>query len=426
MSSTSAREYSHFHDTSTNSYDTIILGAGAAGLLCASTAAQRGQRVLVLEKSNKVGKKILMSGGGRCNFTNYFIEADNFISGNPHFCKSALNRFTQWDFIAMVERHGIDYEEHKHGQLFCQHSAKDILAMLLNECDRAGVIIKTHCEVSEIETLLSENLSESENPDNRYRVNFLEKGTSTIVDSDSLVVATGALSIPTLGGSGMGYKIAENFGLSIIERRAGLVPFMFSDTTKPLCERLSGLALDINVSCRKESFRENLLFTHRGISGPAILQISNYWLPGDPIAIDLLPTLDASAWLLQAKAEQGKSRLKTLLQQQLPNALASELVSLWWPEYGDKHLAELTDKQMTSIGKQLNNWCLKPSATEGYRTAEVTLGGVDTADISSKTMEVKQQPGLFFVGEVLDVTGHLGGYNFQWAWSSGYAAGLFV
>ncbi len=426
MSSTPAHKYSRAHKASPNNYDTIILGAGAAGLLCASTAAQRGQRVLVLEKSNKVGKKILMSGGGRCNFTNYFIEADNFISNNPHFCKSALNRFTQWDFIAMVERHGIDYEERKHGQLFCQYSAKDILAMLLNECDTAGAVIKTHCEVGEIETLSSDNVLENEKPDNRYRVNFLENGTSIVVDCRSLVIATGALSIPTLGGSGMGYSTAEAFGLSLVERRAGLVPFMFSDAIKPLCERLTGLALDINVSCNKKSFRENLLFTHRGISGPAILQISNYWFPGDTIEIDLLPALDASEWLLQTKVDQGKGRLKTVLQQQLPNALVGELVNLWWSEYSDKRLAELTDWQLIAIGKQLNNWCLKPSATEGYRTAEVTLGGVDTAGISSKTMEVKQQPGLFFIGEVLDVTGHLGGYNFQWAWSSGYAAGLYV
>ncbi|HDZ55026.1 MAG TPA: NAD(P)/FAD-dependent oxidoreductase [Pseudomonas xinjiangensis] len=399
-------------------YDVIILGAGASGLLCAFTAAQRGRRVLVLERANKVGKKILMSGGGRCNFTNNLVEPDNFISQNPHFCKSALKRYTQWDFIELVERHGIDYEERKHSQLFCKDSAKDIVAMLLAECEWAGADIRTHCEVESIATQTGSA--------SRYRIQMQQNGQPCTLECSSLVVATGALSVPTLGGSGIGYDIARQFGLPLIERQAGLVPFMFSDAMKPFCERLSGLALEIEVSCGGRAFTENMLFTHRGISGPAILQISNYWGPGDEVAIDLLPGVDAANWLLQTKQQLPKSRLKTVLTQRLAKALVSELQVLWWADQEDTALAEFTDRKLSVIGEQLNRWLLKPSATEGYRTAEVTLGGVATDSISSKTMEAKTQPGLYFIGEVLDVTGHLGGFNFQWAWSSGFTAGLVV
>ncbi|MBV1882530.1 MAG: NAD(P)/FAD-dependent oxidoreductase [Pseudomonadales bacterium] len=395
--------------------------------MCALTAAQRGRRVIVLEKSNKVGKKILMSGGGRCNFTNYVVESDNFISNNPHFCKSALNGFTQWDFLAMVDQHEIEYEERKHSQLFCVNSAKDILAMLLRECDKAGVTIQAHCDVRSIENLTgrSEIMAESENR-NRYKVAYSKKSTVITLESESVVVATGALSIPTLGGSGKGYDIANQFGLTVVERRAGLVPFMFSDATLSMCERLSGVAIEVDVSCQGHQFTENLLFTHRGMSGPATLQISNYWRPGDEVLIDLLPNRDATEWLLEAKSQHGKSLLKTQLNKILPNALVAELQSCWWSESGNSPLAEFKDKQLQEIGKSLNRWVVKPSATEGYRTAEVTLGGVDTDGVSSKTMEVKQQQGLYFVGEVLDVTGHLGGFNFQWAWSSGYCAGSYA
>ena len=417
-------------------YDVIILGAGAAGLMCAVTAAQRGRRVLLLEVANKIGKKILMSGGGRCNFTNTIVEPEDFISGNPHFCKSALSGYTQWDFIALVERHGIEYEERKHGQLFCKHSAKDILVMLLEECDGAGVEIKTHCELGDIEAmdLRSDCNIQSDSSENRYRLKLIharelasgERLSSLSLDCQSLVVATGALSIPTLGGSGLGYEIAQQFSLSITDKQAGLVPFMFSDHLKPICERLSGIALEVQVSCNGQVFTENLLFTHRGISGPVILQVSNYWSPGDEIFIDLLPNLDARQWLVEAKQKHGKSGLKSLLNDKLAKALVNELQQLWWPEFADIPLAQFSDKQLTIIGNKLNHWGLKPSATEGYRTAEVTRGGVDTDGISSKTMEAKQQAGLYFIGEVLDVTGHLGGFNFQWAWSSGYSAGLFV
>ena len=408
----------------TGNYDVIILGGGAAGLLCAATAAARGRRVLVLEKANKVGKKILMSGGGRCNFTNYSIEPENYISDNPHFCKSALSRYTQWDFIALVERYGIAFEERKHGQLFCQDSAKDILAMLLSECGQAGVEIETRCLVTAVKALNVEAAAVSKDSGLNYQLDIDGKNQSLYCHS--LVVASGALSIPTLGGSGIGYDIARQFDLPVTECRAGLVPFMFSDFMKPICERLSGLALEVTVSAAGQTFTENLLFTHRGLSGPVILQISNYWHPGDAINIDLLPELNAPQCLLAAKQQQGKSRLNTVLNKYLAKALVNELQALWWPQLAASPLAEFSDQHLKSIGQQLNSWSLKPSASEGYRTAEVTLGGVDSQSISSKTMEAKQQPGLYFIGEVLDVSGHLGGFNFQWAWSSGYSAGLWV
>ncbi|MFT4886504.1 MAG: putative Rossmann fold flavoprotein [Pseudohongiellaceae bacterium] len=404
----------------------IVLGGGAAGLMCALTAAKRGRQVLVLETANKIGKKILMSGGGRCNFTNLSIEPENFLSANPHFCKSALKLYTQWDFIKLVEQHGIDYEERKHQQLFCKGSAKQILEMLRSECEQAGVRIWTHCEINSIVALKSS----AETNDNRYKLNFSRGKADAAVDHsfsvESLVVATGALSIPSLGGSDMGYDIAKQFSLKLTERSAGLVPFMFSDSFKPVCERLSGLSVEVEVSCNGQSFSESLLFTHRGISGPAILQISSYWRPGESISLNLLPDIVAEEWLCEAKHAKGKSLLKTVLQHKLGKALVAELQNLYWPNQAEKILAEFTDQQLKDIGRQLNQWQLKPSATEGYRTAEVTLGGVDTDGISSKTMEAKHQPGLFFIGEVLDVSGHLGGFNFQWAWSSGTAAGLYV
>lgn len=406
--------------------DVIVLGGGAAGLMCALTAAKRGREVLVLERSNKIGKKILMSGGGRCNFTNYSIEPENFLSDNPHFCKSALRRYTQWDFIEMVEQHGIDYEERKHQQLFCKASAKQILAMLQSECEQAGVTIRSHCEINRVAALQSP----AESQQDRYQLEIslgknAPKQNHTLA-CHSLVVATGALSIPSLGGSGMGYDIARQFSLELTERRAGLVPFMFSDDFKSICGRLSGLSAEIEISCNGQAFSENMLFTHRGISGPAILQISSYWRPGDSISINLLPGIVAQDWLCEMKLAKGKSLLKTVLQQKLSKALLAELQSLWWPEQADKSLADFTDQQLKTVGKRLNGWSLRPSATEGYRTAEVTLGGVDTDGISSKTMEAKRQPGLYFIGEVLDVSGHLGGFNFQWAWSSGHAAGQYA
>ena len=410
--------------TESNHYDVIVLGAGAAGFLCAMTAAKRGRSVLLLEKSNKVGKKILMSGGGRCNFTNLYVEPGNYVSANPHFCIAALSRFTAWDFISMVEQHAIEYEERKHGQLFCVRSARDILGMLLDECDRSGVVTETHVEVDKVEALAGEYGARFS-----LRLNQSRKEGDTTAFSmtcRSLVIATGALSIPTLGGSGIGYEIAEQFGLQVLPKRAGLVPLLFTDTLKAFCDRLSGTSLEVELSCNGQSFTESMLFTHRGISGPVVLQISNYWHAGDEMQVDLLPGTLAADWLVDMKTHHGASLLRTVLTQKLPRSLVKELASLWWPESANLALAEFSDTALCQIGNKLKRWQLKPSATEGYRTAEVTLGGVDTNGISSKTMETSNQPGLFFIGEVLDVSGHLGGFNFQWAWASGHAAGLFV
>lgn len=397
----------------------LILGGGAAGLMCAITAGQRGRRVLVLERANKSGKKILMSGGGRCNFTNLNITPENFLSANPHFFKSALSRYTQWDFIALVEKHGIAYHEKTLGQLFCDGSAKQILAMLLKECEQAGVEIKTHCEVSQINPVKGENSSSFNIVSNQG--NF---------SADSLVVATGGLSIPTLGGSGFGYCIAEQFGLNLLPRRAGLVPFTFTDTFQDMFSRLAGVSVLVGVTAGGQGFIENMLFTHRGLSGPAILQSSSYWQQGQVITIDLLPNENAVVLLEAFKQTQVRTKnnslLRTFLMQYLPKKLVHELETLWWPELANTPVVEIANKTLASIARQLNSWTLKPAATEGYRTAEVTLGGVDTDQLSSRTMECKQQPGLYFIGEVVDVTGHLGGFNFQWAWSSAYVAGLVV
>lgn len=421
-----------------NHFDVIIVGGGASGLMCALTAGKRGRRVLLLESSNKVGKKILMSGGGRCNFTNLTIEPDCFISENPHFCISALNRYTQWDFITLVEKHHIPYHERKHGQLFCNESAKDILAMLLAECEAVKVNIKTQCSVTKIslpeapgnrsETTSSSTTANSNdkhhNEDSQRRFHLqCDKGEFT---AHSLVIASGGLSIPTLGGSGFGYETARRFGLKVLPTRAGLVPFTFSDSFKAVSERLSGLAVDVDLQNARQSFQENVLFTHRGLSGPAVLQLSNYWLPGESISLDLLPGEDLAALLKARKKSHPKSLLRTLLGERLAKGLIQELQALFWPTHAETVMAEIPDAVLEQVARQLQAWSLKPSGTEGYRTAEVTLGGVDTDELSSKTMESKRQPGLYFIGEVVDVTGWLGGYNFQWAWSSGAAAGGYV
>lgn len=398
--------------------DVVIIGGGASGLMCAMAAGQRGRRVLVLDSSNKIGKKILMSGGGRCNFTNLQVEAEHFISENAHFCVSALNRYTQWDFIALVEKHGIAYHERKHGQLFCDDSAKAILAMLVNECEAVGVRIRTHASVTEI-TATSQG----------FTVHLGQEH----IRCESLVVATGGLSIPTLGASGFGYEIARQFGHDVLPTRAGLVPMTFSDGMKAVTERLSGIALDTVVSCHDEapSFHENMLFTHRGMSGPSVLQASNYWQPGQSITIDLLPTshwgdMALSDWLIAQKRTQAKVLLRTVLAPFLVKALVLELQTLLWPAEAEKPMADWSDAALKRVATALNHWTLRPSGTEGYRTAEVTLGGVSTHEVSSRTMESQRQAGLYFIGEVLDVTGWLGGYNFQWAWASGHAAGQFA
>ena len=405
-------------------YDVVVLGAGAAGLMAAITAASRKKSVLVIERSNKVGKKILMSGGGRCNFTNTDLEFDNFLSNNQHFCKSALSRYTAWDFIELVKKHEIEFEEKKHNQLFCIHSAKDIVNMLLKECEINKVKIIKNSEISSVIDIDNEAKL---NP-KKYRIEVHEKNTeeelTLKIDCKSLIVATGALSVPTLGGSDFGYKLAEQYNMPVIGLSAGLVPFMFSDSLKPFCEKLSGISLDAEVKCINKSFRENILFTHRGLSGPAILQISNYWKPGQEININLLPEINLSKELLAEKRLNNKSLIRTYLSSLLSKSLVVELQEQLWKEVAENSLNDISDKKLISIGVALNQWRVKPSSTEGYRTAEVTLGGVDTDYINSQTMEVNNQQGLYFIGEVLDVTGHLGGFNFQWAWSSGYCAGL--
>jgi len=395
-----------------NRYDVIVIGGGAAGLFCALTAGQRGRSVLVLDSSNKVGKKILMSGGGGCNFTNLDITPENYLSNNPHFCISALNRYNQWQFIDLVEHHQIPYHEKSHGELFCDNSSKDILKMLLDECAAAQVVIRTKAIVSQIEPIEEGGFS-------------LSVAGQTI-HCQSLVVASGGLSIPTLGASGFGYDIAEQFGLNVLPRSAGLVPFTFSDWVKDISETNSGLSLDVEMSVNGMSFRENLLFTHRGISGPAALQLSSYWKPGQFISINLLPDHDAQTLLLGYKQSHPKSLLRNLIGPLLSKGFTQSLQARYWPQYAETPIAEIANTVLVSLANHLSNWQLKPSGTEGYRTAEVTLCGVDTDHISSKTMECKSQSGLYFVGEVLDVTGHLGGYNFQWAWASGYAAGCYV
>ncbi len=393
-----------------NTWDVIVIGAGAAGLMCAAVAGRRGHRVLVLERANKPGKKILMSGGGRCNFTNLYTEPDNFLSENPHFCKSALSRYTQWDFIELVNKHGIAYHEKTLGQLFCDDRSQDILDLLLAEASDGGVTIKTRCEILEIET------------DDGFR---LETSLGTFA-ARALVVASGGLSVPTLGGSDIGYRLARQFGHEIVPLRAALVPFTFTDGFRLLSESLSGVSVPVQVKAGGKSFRENILFTHRGLSGPAVLQVSSYWREGQEVHIDLLPDTDVAKWLLIMKSQQPRALLRTLLARELPRKLVQELQALWWSERAETPLAEWPDKQLLAVAEQLNSWQLKPSGTEGYRTAEVTLGGVNTREISSKTMESQLQPGLYFIGEVLDITGHLGGFNFQWAWASGVAAGQSV
>ena len=393
-------------------YDVVVIGGGAAGLFCALTAGQRGRSVLVLDSSNKVGKKILMSGGGGCNFTNLDITSENYLSQNPHFCISALNRYNQWQFIDLVERHNIPYHEKSHGELFCDNSSKDILKMLLDECTAAQVVIRTKSIISQIA------------PVEEGGFNLSVAGQK--LHCQSLVVASGGLSIPTLGASGFGYDIAEQFGLQLLPRSAGLVPFTFSDWVKDISETNSGLSVDVEMSVNGISFRENLLFTHRGISGPAALQLSSYWQPGQFISVNLLPGQDALALLLGYKQSNPKSLLRNLIAPLLSKGLTQSLQKRYWPQHAETPIAEIANATLETLADHLSNWQLKPSGTEGYRTAEVTLCGVNTDYISSKTMECKTQPDLYFIGEVLDVTGHLGGYNFQWAWASGYAAGSYA
>ena len=389
--------------------DVIVLGAGAAGLFCAAQAGKRGRNVMVLDHAKRLGGKILMSGGGRCNFTNMYASHENFLSDNPHFCKSALSRYTQWDFIGLVAEYGIAYHEKTLGQLFCDDSAKDILNMLLSECQKANVTVTNQCEILSIEKTES-----------GYTLNTA-KGQ---YQCESLVIATGGLSMPKLGASPFGYKVAEQFGLNVKPTRAGLVPFTLHEQDKKVLSELSGISLDASASCNNTSFNENILFTHRGLSGPAVLQISSFWEPGQTVEFDLFPNGDLLADLQQTLQNQPDVQLSTALGNHYPKRYVQAALSYLGIE--NKPLKQYQGKQLDQAAQAFHQWQLKPNGTEGYRTAEVTLGGVNTDQLSSKTMMAKDVEGLYFIGEVVDVTGWLGGFNFQWAWSSGWVAGQVV
>lgn len=388
----------------------IIIGAGAAGLMCAIEAGKRGRKVIIVDHANKPGKKILMSGGGRCNFTNYHIHPDKYLSHNPHFCKSALNRYTQWDFIGLVKKHAIPFHEKKLGQLFCDGKAKEIVDMLLAECVQVGV--KIH---------LNESIESLKKANNGL---FEVKTDQDCYQTQSLVIATGGLSIPTMGATPFGYKIAEQFGLAVWPIRAGLVPFTLHPEDKNKLSVLSGVACDSIVLANAQTFKENILFTHRGLSGPAILQISNYWQPGDNLTINLLPEICLEAHLKQAQKQKPNSILKEIIAHLLPKRMVGILLENY--PLANHVLQNISHREFEKIAAIFHTFQIKPNGTEGYRTAEVTIGGVDTNELSSKTFEANKVKGLYFIGEVVDVTGWLGGYNFQWAWSSGWAAGQYV
>jgi len=388
-------------------FDAIILGAGAAGLMCAIAAGQRGKKVLLLDRAERAGAKILISGGGRCNFTNLEVMPERFLSGNPHFCKSALSRYTQHDFIAMVERHRIAYHEKTLGQLFCNGSAREIVSMLLEECASVGVEVRTGCRITDV----------------THAGRFdLDTGLGAFA-APVLVLACGGLSIPKMGATSFAYDLARRFGLAIVQPRPGLVPMRVEGETLKQSRALSGVSLDAIVSCRGAGFRENILFTHRGLSGPAILQASSYWLPGDSLEIDLMPEHDADRFVLDRKRTRPRAELKTILAEVLPNRLAESIAEAG--SHGGP-IANLTDRRILEMAARLKRWQVWPSETEGWDKAEVTVGGIDTAGLSSRTMEARGVPGLYCIGEAVDVTGWLGGYNFQWAWSSGWCAGQAI
>jgi len=388
-----------------NSVDVLVIGAGAAGMMCAIEAGRRGRSVLIIDHASKPGEKIRISGGGRCNFTNIHASPKNFISQNPHFCISALSRYTQRDFIALVERYGIAHHEKTLGQLFCDGSSTQIIDMLLSEMNKQGAALRLATRAERIDKI-----------DGGFAVQL----TDGTIRCQSLVVASGGKSIPKMGATGFGYEVAAQFGVRVVETRPALVPLTFDQNTLERLKPLSGNAVDAVVSCGKTKFSEAMLFTHRGVSGPSILQISSYWREGDEIAISMAPGIDIFETLRTARAQNGKQALQTALSVHLPKKLAQSIAE----ELGmTGHLADFSDKQLRIAEGRVNGWRVKPAGSEGYRTAEVTLGGVDTRDLDSKTMAAKAVPGLYFIGEVVDVTGWLGGYNFQWAWSSGWCAG---
>ena len=390
---------------SLNSYDVIILGAGAAGLMCAGIAGKRGRRVLLLEQARQPGEKIRISGGGRCNFTNLYTTPANFLSDNPRFCNSALSSYTQRDFIALVEAYGIAWHEKTRGQLFCDGSSRQIIDMLLAECRKVDAQLRCGVRISAI---------------SKQESSFVVTTDRGEFRSSSLVVATGGPSIPKMGSSGFGYKLAEQFGLKIVPPRAALVPLTFDAALLARFKDMSGVSVDAVVSCGKTRFDEALLFTHRGLSGPAILQISSYWRQGQDIVIDMAPQTDVLAALKQLRSDHPRQEIATVLADFLPKRLAQTVAEA---VAGPQRIADFSDKLLTEAATAVKQWRVRPNGTEGYRTAEVTLGGVDTSELSSKTFEARSVPGLYFIGEVVDVTGHLGGFNFQWAWSSGHAAG---
>lgn len=391
-------------------YDVIIIGAGAAGLFCAAQIGKKGKSVLLLDNGKKVGRKILMSGGGYCNFTNLDVGAQHYLSQNPHFVKSALARYNQWDFIALLAEYGISYHEKELGQLFTDSGAEQIVAMLLKECQAANVQIQLQVQISQV-TQLTEG----------FEVKY---GNELCLQCENLVIASGGLSMPKLGATAFGYQIAEQFGLSVVPPRASLVPFTWREQDQVFAD-LAGISLPITVTAENGmSFSNALLFTHRGISGPAMLQISNYWLPNQPLFIDFLPKIRLDEYLQAMRQSSSKMQLKTALQRLLPNKLVEFFISHY--QLPTTILADLSNLKIAEISQLFHQWQFIPNGTEGYRTAEVTLGGVDTEQISSKTMEVKNVKGLYFIGEVLDVTGWLGGYNFQWAWSSAYACATAI
>lgn len=389
-------------------FDVLIIGAGAAGLMCAIAAGRRGRRVLVIEHANRVGKKILMSGGGRCNFTNLGTTPANFLSANPHFCKSALARYTPADFIELVERHHIAYHEKELGQLFCDDSSKQIVRMLLDECAAAGVRIETNCVVARVR-----------HGDASFHLDTA-LGAFT---ASALVVATGGLSLPSMGATGFGYELARQFLHRVLPTRAGLVALTLSGKHQERLADLAGVALPVEARCNGASFRNFMLITHRGISGPAILQISSYWNPGDDLRLDLLPDGATFEWLRAQQAERPATEFKTVLGERLPKRFAQRLCEHWLKS---QPMRQYREAELRAVTAQLETWPLVASGTEGYRTAEVTLGGVDTDELSSTTMQSRRMPGLYFIGEVVDVSGWLGGYNFQWAWASGHACGTAV
>ncbi len=389
--------------------DVLIIGAGAAGMMCAIEAGKRQRKILILDHSNKPGKKILMSGGGRCNFTNYNVTPENFISHNPHFCKSSLSRYTQWYFINLVKQYKIPFHEKTLGQLFCDNKAKDILNMLLSEIEKHNVELRLNTTVEKIEKL----------SDHHFKI----KTDSYEIHAQSVVIASGGLSIPTMGASAFGYKIAEQFGIKIWPTRAGLVPLTLHVEDKEKFSELSGMSVHCIAKSNDMEFNENLLFTHRGLSGPAILQISSYWEPGMFLDINLLPLIDLKEKLKESQIQSPQKQLNTILSECLQKKLVETIVD---PTLSERKLGSLSYRDFENIALMFQKWEIKPNGTEGYRTAEVTLGGVDCNAISSKTMEANEVKGLYFIGEVLDVTGWLGGYNFQWAWSSGWAAGQVV